>query len=90
VTALAAAALLGTGGIALADPPADPDAAALIGDVHLLENLNICPGVTLGIGVGNLLGLLGDGTANPVTNGGDVVCVIDGDPAPTPAPAPDA
>jgi hypothetical protein len=44
--------------------------------------------VTAGIGLGNLLGLLGEGTANPVTNGGDVLCVIDADPDAVPVPVP--
>ena len=52
--------------------------------MNLLDNLNICPGVTAGIGLGNLLGLLGEGTANPVTNGGDVLCVIGADPGAVP------
>ena len=73
---------------AVAEPPPDPEAAGLIGDVNLLNNLNICPGVTAGIGLGNLLGLLGEGTANPVTNGGDVLCVIDAKPGPVPVPVP--
>ena len=77
VLATTTAALLGSGGVALAETPAE--AAGLIGDVNLLNNLNVCPGVTAGIGLGNLLGLLGEGTANPVTNGGDVLCVIDAD-----------
>ncbi len=90
VLAATTAALLGAGGVALADTPTDPSAAGLIGDVNLLDDLNICPGVTAGIGLGNLLGLLGEGTASPVTNGGDVRCVIDGEPArPDAAPAPD-
>ena len=71
VRAVGTAALLGSDGVALADT--GPDAA----DVNLLNNLTICPDVTAGLGLGNLLGLLGEGTANPVTNGGDVVCVID-------------
>jgi hypothetical protein len=87
-----AAALLASGGVALADiPPATGTGAA---DVNLLNNLNICPDVAAGIGVGNLLGLLGGGTANPVTNGGDVVCVIDDRdglvPDDAPAPSPNA
>ena len=88
VLAATTAALLGSGGIAVAETPPDPEAAGLIGDVNLLNNLNICPGVTAGIGLGNLLGLLGEGTANPVTNGGDVLCVIDADPDGVPVPDP--
>jgi hypothetical protein len=88
VLATTTAALLGSGGIALAEPPPDREAAGLIGDVNLLNNLNICPGLTAGIGLGNLLGLLGEGTANPVTNGGDVLCVIDADPDAVPVPVP--
>jgi len=88
VLAATTAALLGSGGIALAETPPAPEAAGLIGDVNLLNNLNICPGVTAGIGLGNLLGLLGEGTANPVTNGGDVLCVIDADPDGVPVPDP--
>ena len=88
VLATTTAALLGSGGIALAETPPGPEAAGLIGDVNLLNNLNICPGVTAGIGLGNLLGLLGEGTANPVTNGGDVLCVIDANPGPDPVPVP--
>ena len=88
VLATTTAALLGSAGIALAEPPPDPEAAGLIGDVNLLDNLNICPGVTAGIGLGNLLGLLGEGTANPVTNGGDVHCVIGAVPVPVPVRSP--
>ena len=88
VLAATTATLLGSGGTALADTPPGPEAAGLIGDVNLLNNLNICPGVTAGIGLGNLLGLLGEGTANPVTNGGDVLCVIDADPDGVPVPDP--
>ena len=75
VFAATAAALLASGGVALADTPSATEIGAA--DVSLIDNLNICPDVTAGIGLGNLLGLLGEGTANPVTNGGDVVCVID-------------
>ena len=71
VLAVGTAALLGSGAVALADTPVDA------ADVNLLNNLNLCPDLTAGLGLGNLLGLLGGGTANPVTNGGDAVCVID-------------
>jgi hypothetical protein len=83
VVAVSAAALLGSGGVALAD--SGTEAA----DVNLLNNLNLCPDVTAGLGLGNLLGLLGEGTANPVTNGGDVLCVIDDRDRPAPGPGAD-
>jgi len=71
VLAAVTAPLLGSGATASADTGTEA------ADANPLNNLNVCPGITPGLGLGNLLGLLGEGTANPVTNGGDVACVID-------------
>lgn len=34
-----------------------------IGDIEALNNVNVCPAIPVGVGVGNLLGILGSGTA---------------------------
>jgi hypothetical protein len=76
---VAAAVLLGTAGTATAAPADAPQQpAALLGDLNLLNGLTVCPGVTAGVGVGNLLGILGIGSSDPQTDGGDVDCRSDG------------
>jgi hypothetical protein len=46
-----------------------------VGDVNALNNVNVCPPVTAGIAIGDLLGALG--TAAAPTTGGDATCVND-------------
>ena len=86
VLAVAAATALASGPTASADTGAA--SASQIGDIELLNNLNVCPGITTGIGLGNVLGILGIGTADPDTTGGPITCTIDDrdtEPAPQPA-----
>jgi hypothetical protein len=48
-----------------------------IGDVNALNNVNVCPSVTSGIGLGDVLGIFSPGRAGVPVAGGDAVCVND-------------
>ena len=48
-----------------------------VGDVNALNDVNVCPGVAAAVGLGNLLGLLGTGIANPDAHNGNITCVND-------------
>lgn len=48
-----------------------------IGEVNALNNLNVCPAIPVGVGIGDILGLLGPGTANVVPTADDTTCVVD-------------
>ncbi len=47
-----------------------------IGNVNALNNLNVCPSVTAGLSIGDVLGILSPGRGGDA-NGGDAACVID-------------
>lgn len=46
-----------------------------LGDVSALNNINICPELPLGLGLGNVLGLLGSGVATASPSADDLTCV---------------
>ena len=48
-----------------------------VGEVNALNNLNVCPVVPVGVAVGDILGILGPGTANAVPSADDTTCVVD-------------
>jgi hypothetical protein len=48
-----------------------------IGDVNALNNVNVCPSITTGIGAGDVLGILAPGSARVPVAGGDATCVND-------------
>jgi hypothetical protein len=45
-----------------------------IGDINILNGVNVCPDVTAALGIGNVLGLLGTGSADPSATGGQITC----------------
>ena len=45
-----------------------------LGDVNLLNGVNICPDVTALVGVGNLLGILGTGAVNQTAHDAPITC----------------
>ena len=45
-----------------------------LGDLNLLNGVNICPDLDLALGIGNVLGILGTGTANPTIDDGPLTC----------------
>ena len=45
--------------------------------MNALNNLNVCPTVNAGLGVGDILGILSPGRADVPTRGGDATCVND-------------
>jgi hypothetical protein len=45
-----------------------------LGDLNLLNGVNVCPDVSLGLGIGNVLGILGSGTANPSVADAPITC----------------
>ncbi len=48
-----------------------------IGEVNALNNINVCPAIPVGVGIGDILGLLSPGTANVVPTADDTTCVVD-------------
>jgi hypothetical protein len=54
----------------------DPPQEGLInlGDLKLLNGVNICPDVTAVVAVGNLLGILGSGTTNVTVADAPITC----------------
>jgi hypothetical protein len=46
-----------------------------IGDINALNNLNVCPELPVTVNLGNLLGILGTGTAAGAPVMGDATCV---------------
>lgn len=48
-----------------------------IGEVNALNNINVCPAIPVGVGVGDILGILSPGTANVVPTADDTTCVVD-------------
>jgi hypothetical protein len=49
-----------------------------VGDINALNNLNVCPEIPVGVGIGNLLGILGSGVA-PVTSAAEDLTCVAGD-----------
>lgn len=45
-----------------------------LGDVNLLNGVNICPDVTAAVGLGNVLGILGIGSAPVSTADAPITC----------------
>jgi hypothetical protein len=45
-----------------------------LGDLNLLNGVNICPDVTAVVAVGNLLGILGSGTTNVTVADAPITC----------------
>jgi hypothetical protein len=58
------------------DPGPDGPQEGLInlGDLNVLNGVNVCPDVAAAVGVGNLLGILGIGTAPATATSGPVTC----------------
>jgi hypothetical protein len=54
------------------DPP--QDGLINLGDLKLLNGVNICPDVTAVVAVGNLLGILGSGTTNVTVADAPITC----------------
>ena len=48
-----------------------------IGEVNALNNLNVCPAIPVGAAIGDILGLLGPGTASATPTADDTTCVND-------------
>lgn len=48
-----------------------------IGDINALNNLNVCPSTAVGLGIGDVLGILSPGRADVPVGSGDPVCVND-------------
>jgi hypothetical protein len=48
-----------------------------VGDVNALNNVNVCPGIPVSAGIGNVLGLLALGAADTDAQNGSIVCVND-------------
>jgi len=48
-----------------------------IGEVNALNNLNVCPAIPVGAAIGDILGLLGSGTATATPTADDTTCVVD-------------
>ena len=47
-----------------------------VGDVNALNDVNVCPAIPVAAGIGNILGILGTGTADADADGA-AVCVND-------------
>jgi hypothetical protein len=59
---------------------APPDALINLGDIKLLNDVNICPDLTAVVAVGNVLGILGLGSANPSVADAPIICVTTAPP----------
>jgi hypothetical protein len=53
---------------------APQDGLVNLGDLNLLNGLNVCPDVTAVIGLGNLLGILGTGSSDPNVADAPIKC----------------
>lgn len=45
-----------------------------LGDINLLNGVNICPDVTALVGLGNVLGILGTGAVNQTAHDAPITC----------------
>ena len=59
------------------DKSATASGLIAIGAVNALNDVNVCPAVPVGVGIGNLLGLLGSGTATETPSANGTTCVND-------------
>ncbi|MHA6783654.1 hypothetical protein ACVGOW_22085 [Pseudonocardia saturnea] len=48
-----------------------------VGDVNALNDVNVCPAIPVAAGVGNILGILGAGSADADADSDDVTCIND-------------
>lgn len=53
---------------------APQDGLINVGDLNLLNGVNICPDVTAVVGIGNLLGILGSGSSDPDVADAPISC----------------
>ena len=53
---------------------APQDGLINLGDVNLLNGVNICPDVTAVLGLGNVLGILGSGSSDPNVGDAPISC----------------
>ena len=53
---------------------APQDGLINLGDVNLLNGVNVCPDVTAVLGLGNLLGILGSGSSDPDVGDAPISC----------------
>jgi hypothetical protein len=53
---------------------APQDGLLNLGDVNLLNGVNICPDVTAVLGLGNVLGILGAGSSDPSAADAPITC----------------
>jgi hypothetical protein len=53
---------------------APQDGLINVGDLNLLNGVNICPDVTAVVGIGNLLGILGSGSSDPHVADAPIKC----------------
>lgn len=48
-----------------------------VGDVNALNDINLCPAIPVGVGIGDILGILSPGNAAVTPSVDDSSCVID-------------
>ncbi|MGI5132662.1 hypothetical protein ACQEVB_38075 [Pseudonocardia sp. CA-107938] len=48
-----------------------------LGEINALNNINVCPPIGVGVALGDVLGLLGPGTATANPSNDDTTCVVD-------------
>lgn len=53
---------------------APQDGLLNLGDLNVLNGLNVCPDVTATLGLGNLLGILGTGSSDPTVGDAPIKC----------------
>lgn len=53
---------------------APQDGLINLGDLNLLNGLNVCPDITAVVGLGNLLGILGSGSSDPSVGDAPISC----------------
>jgi hypothetical protein len=53
---------------------APQDGLVNLGDLNLLNGVNVCPDVTAVLGLGNVLGILGSGSSDPNVADAPITC----------------
>ena len=53
---------------------APQDGLVNLGDLNLLNGLNVCPDITAVVGLGNLRGILGSGSSDPSAGDAPISC----------------
>ncbi|MDN5859078.1 MAG: hypothetical protein L0H84_10680 [Pseudonocardia sp.] len=48
-----------------------------IGEVNALNDINVCPAIPVGVGIGDILGILSPGTATVASSADDTTCIVD-------------